>query len=160
MREIERMLDSYERGKISRRDFVAAIAALTALPRRGSADEAKPLFKTSNLNHVTLSVSDPKKSCAFYQRLFGLSVLQEDAEGCNLAVGSRFISLSRYPHGRTGYIDHFCLGIEDFSFDKSKQMLAEQKLNPFVEFGTQVYFHDPDGTKVQISSADYKGSLA
>jgi len=34
---------------------------------------------------------------------------------------------------------------------------AHQGLNPTIEFGTQVYFHDPDGNRVQLSAADYKG---
>jgi hypothetical protein len=55
-----------------------------------------------------------KKSCALYQRLFGLSVLDEDADSCNLAVADRFVSLGRFPHGGTGYIDHFCFGVDDF----------------------------------------------
>ena len=133
MREIERMLDSYARGKISRRDFVAAMAALKVLPGLGSPDEAKPLFKTGNLNHVTLSVSDPRKSCTFYQRGFGLPVLQEDADGCNLAGGSRFMGLSHYPHGRTGYIDHFCLGVEDREGRGSRRIVGNWTMSPGCE---------------------------
>ena len=150
---IDKMLESYER--VSRRELVLALTALTALSASMSADQPKSVFKASNLNHVTLGVSDVKKSCAFYRRVFGLSVLYEDKDGCNLAVGDRFVSLARYEH--SGYIDHFCLGVEGFSSDKAKQMLAEQFLNPFIEHETQVYFQDPDGIKVQISAANYKG---
>ena len=153
--DIEQMLDSYERGKVSRRDFVLALTALTAFSAPLSAIQPKSAFKASNLNHVTLGVSDVKKSCAFYQQLFGLSVLHGDEDGCNLAVGDHFVSLARSEH--SGYIDHFCLGAEGFSLEKAKQMLTEQSLNPFIERETQVYFHDPDGIKVQISATDYKG---
>ena len=152
---IERMLDSYEQGKVSRRDFVMSLAALAAFPSSLSSDQPKSTLKASNLNHVTLAVSDVKKSCLFYQRALGLSVLYEEEQSCNLAVGDRFLSLAQYEH--SGYIDHFCLGVAGVSLDKAKQLLTEQSYRPFVEFEDQVYLHDPDGIKVQISLPDYKG---
>jgi len=73
-------------GKASCRDFVVALTALTAFSASLSASQPKPVFMASILSHATLGVSDVKKSCASYQRVFGLCVLHEDDDGCNLTV--------------------------------------------------------------------------
>lgn len=54
-------------------------------------------------------------------------------------------------------IDHFCVGIDNFDVDKARRSLAAQSLETFTELGSGVYFHDPDGNKVQVSAPDYRG---
>ncbi len=152
---VHQMLSSYEQGGVSRREFVQALAALAAIPTAVYRETNGSVFKGINLNHVTLSVSDVQRSRDFYQNLFGFSVIKQNEKECNLAVGDRFISLSRYD--KPGYIDHFCIGIDGFSLERAKAALAQEGVSPTIEFGTQVYFRDPDGNRVQLSATDYKG---
>ena len=66
---IEQLLVGYETGRLSRRDFVAAL--LTVTP--GGAVAAQPAVgAVASLNHVTIHAADVQKSVEFYQRLFGL----------------------------------------------------------------------------------------
>ena len=53
-------------------------------------------------------------------------------------------------------IDHFCVGIDGFDADKAQHSLATQSPETFTEFGSGVYFYDPDGNKVQVSAPDYQ----
>jgi len=57
-------------GKASCRDFVVALTALTAFSASLSANQPKRVFKASNLNHVTLGVSDVKKSASATSAMF------------------------------------------------------------------------------------------
>jgi catechol 2,3-dioxygenase-like lactoylglutathione lyase family enzyme len=154
-RTIHQMLSRYEQRRVSRREFVQALAALAAIPAAVYPETNTSVFQGVNLNHVTLSVSNVQRSRDFYQNLLGFPVLKQDTKGCSLAVGDRFMSLYRYD--KPGYIDHFCIGINGFSLERVKATLQDQGLNPTIEFGTQVYFHDPDGNRVQLSVPDYKG---
>src|SRR6266566_1715793 len=71
---ISNLLKRYEGGALSRRDLVKGLAMLTAAG--GTASAAG--FESSTLNHVSILVSDVPRSAAFYQRVFNLSVLDED----------------------------------------------------------------------------------
>ena len=67
---IEKMLDSYEKGGVSRRDFVQSLAVIIAAPTILSQSGTAP-FAGEMLNHVTLGVSDVARSKKFYQSLLG-----------------------------------------------------------------------------------------
>ena len=54
---------------INRRNFLIAAAAATRLRA-----QSKPIIPVKELNHMTLSCSDPKRSLEFYQGLFGMPV--------------------------------------------------------------------------------------
>jgi hypothetical protein len=71
---ISNLLKHYEGGALSRRDLVKGLAMLTAAG--GTASAAG--FESSTLNHVSILVSYVPRSAAFYQRVFNLSVLDED----------------------------------------------------------------------------------
>src|SRR5437763_16529039 len=85
--ELENLLSAYERGRFSRRTFIAALSALLSVPSVGQTSPTAP-FVANGLNHVTLNVPDVSRSRDFYQHLLGSSVLQEDKEGCNLRISS------------------------------------------------------------------------
>src|ERR1700680_5235680 len=59
---ISRLLATYENGKMSRRDLVQGLALLTASAGTMSAAG----FQGSSINHVSMQVSDLKKSTDFY----------------------------------------------------------------------------------------------
>jgi hypothetical protein len=53
-------------------------------------------------------------------------------------------------------MDHFCIAIENYEVGAVTAELKRQGLNPNQPSGTgRVYFPDPDGLTVQLSSASH-----
>jgi hypothetical protein len=71
---IDSLFDQYERGGMTRRHLVQALAALV-LPAKILAQDATPaptpIVRGLAVNHVGLTVSDIQRSFVFYQKLFG-----------------------------------------------------------------------------------------
>lgn len=154
---IDKMLDSYEKGGISRRDFVQSLAVITAAPSVLTRS-AQTNFQGKMLNHATIYVSDVAKSKAFYQKLLDLKVRAEDKDYCNLDLGNSFLSINKKDESPFG-IDHFCIGIESFNAETVFEKLNKEfpSANPTKEYGNQVYLRDPDNIRFQLSAKDYRG---
>src|SRR5512144_1240377 len=86
---LEELLTNYEHGSLTRRELLGALAAMVAMPAVAAAAAPLPpaIGRVRVLNHVTVRVTDVKKSAAFYQSLLGLSVLTPQTDGVNLATG-------------------------------------------------------------------------
>src|SRR5690349_22499341 len=73
---VDSLFDRYDRGCITRRNLVQALAAL-ALPASTLAQDGArasgPIVRSLSVNHVQLAVSDVPRSFAFYERLFGVT---------------------------------------------------------------------------------------
>jgi hypothetical protein len=66
---------------------------------------------------------------------------------------NNFLTLFQNPNPG---LDHFCVAIESFSADGAMEELKREGLNPTRPEGTdRVYFPDPDGLTVQVSSIDH-----
>ena len=151
---IDRMLREYESGKVSRRALLGTLAALAMSSRTVGLES--PL-RAKSLNHVTVHVSDVTKSRDFYTRLLNLPVLHdylnETPPSSYLGLGTSFLCLVQSTaHG----IDHFCVGLQTYDPNSAAKMLKAQGLTPDIQ-DDQVYFRDPDGTRVQLASSEYNG---
>jgi hypothetical protein len=71
---ISDLVTRFERGRLSRRELIQALAMVAAA---GTTASAAPL-KAGSINHTSVLVSDMPRSIDFYNRVFGLSVLNED----------------------------------------------------------------------------------
>lgn len=153
---IDNLLDAYDRGSLSRRGLLRALAPLLAAAPATSAAE-KLTVKT--LNHVTLSVSDIERSRKFYQDLFGAPVVSTQANGINLAMGPEsFLGLYKIGQGGPA-INHFCVGIEG-DVESARAKLEEHGVKPRVrdrDGVKELYFQDPDNLQVQLQNAGYRG---
>ena len=86
--EMERLVDLYDRGGLSRRRLLQGLLALSVGPHVANPlasvlqepGQTAPLFHTRTLNHVTLYASSVARSKAFYQRLTGLPTQAEDKD--------------------------------------------------------------------------------
>ena len=76
---IDHLLVSYERGALSRREIVGALAMLTTAA--GSAAAAPAGFAGSSLNHVSITVSNIERSVEFYGRVFALPPMGPNRTG-------------------------------------------------------------------------------
>ena len=152
--QVEALLSSYERGRCTRRQFVAAVSALLPVPSLGQTQPTSPIV-ARDLNHVTLHVKDLGRSLEFYQRLLGLHVTEQGKDYCNFGMRSTFLFLDASKNESA--IDHFCIGIDGFNLQATKQKLAGMSVNATIESGDQLYVRDPDGLRVQFSPTDYRG---
>src|SRR5215469_14233518 len=153
--EIEALLSAYECGAFTRRQFLAAVSALLPVASLGQTKTATPLV-AHGINHVTLGVKDLGRSREFYQRLFQFpDSKQADKDSYRFAMGSSFLFLDGSDH--KSCIDHFRIGIDGFDLHNTKEKLASHSVDSTIEYGNQLYFRDPDGLRVQLSSPDYQG---
>src|SRR3954470_24848856 len=77
---IGRLLQDYERGKMTRRQLIQTLAlTATAASTVGTAEAAAPANATY-INHVSMQVADYAKSRDFYSGLFGMKVMEDDGK--------------------------------------------------------------------------------
>ena len=145
---ISDLIGRFERGRLSRREVIQAITAVAATATTVSAAS----LTAASINHTSVLVSDMARSIEFYNRVFGLSVMNEDKPNkiSRLGIGGKvLVSLRVEPP--PGMIDHFAIGVENFNKEAVTKSLQEIGLAPRenLEFGFHV--KDPDGANVQIT---------
>lgn len=164
--------------RMTRRSLLLSLPAIamarTVLTAQGSA----ATLKIRAFNHMTISVSDPKRSIEFYQGLFGMPVAAHQGATTVLRVGDgpQFIAISAAGANPVG-INHYCVTIEDFNVDRVLKVLADHGVtkadaggpmkvrvrmrgpeNGGAPGGTpEVYVGDPDGVVVQLQDPSYCG---
>jgi catechol 2,3-dioxygenase-like lactoylglutathione lyase family enzyme len=144
---ISKMLEGYEKGKMSRRDLVQGLALLAA----GAGTASAAGFQGNSINHISLYVSNLQRSTDFYQRALGCSVNKRDGNN-QLVFGKNFLVLR--PGNPPGKVDHFAIGVDNFNQDAVTADLKTRGVTPINEQGGNFGFHilDPDGFPVQISA--------
>lgn len=162
---LDRLLTQYEKGRISRRELLGALASLTAAtavsPAAAAEATGAPVGAVASFNHVSVFVPNVQKAVEFYQSLFGLPVLTRQDPGVNLDCGAGFLGIYPLPASATSSrIDHLCLGMREFDADAVLKQLTERgiKANIRMRGNTkELYFTDPDGIRVQLQDVKYKG---
>ena len=144
---ISRLLEAYEKGKMSRRQLVQGLALLAA----GSSTAQAAGFQGNSVNHISLQVSNLQRSTDFYQRVFGCTVNKRDGNN-QLVFGKNFLVLRE---GKpAAKVDHFAIGVDNFNKDSVTADLKARGATPIDQQGGGFGFHvlDPDGYPVQISA--------
>ena len=141
------LLIRFERGALSRRELIGALALLASAGATSAAT-----LKGASINHVSVLVTDMARSIDFYGRVFGLTLVNEDKANkiARLGAGGKvLVSLRIEPP--PGVIDHFAIGVEGFNRDAVTADLKGFGLTPAdnIQFGFHV--KDPDGAVVQIT---------
>jgi catechol 2,3-dioxygenase-like lactoylglutathione lyase family enzyme len=171
--------------RLSRRDLLYAVPGMLGLRAILGAQPSAGPFSTIAMNHVTLAVTNAKRSLEFYQRVFGLPIVatQGPVPIMRLGAGPQFIALSERPTGKPG-IDHVCLTIERFEVERVMKTLAGFGITQAepgftgglaggplrarvrmrgpeaggAKEGTpEIYFADPDGIVIQLQAPTYCG---
>ncbi|MGD9905147.1 MAG: VOC family protein [Vicinamibacterales bacterium] len=168
---IETLLNDFEAGRMNRRQLikhlamVAAVAAPAATVAQSPA--AKAPWKTVHLDHISYSVTDYKRSAAFYSSLMGWDVVNDN--GSNQAtlrigeVGEIIIRNARPAAAAaparppvTGVINHISYGIAPWDTAGVKAELEKRGLTPREDnVGADFkswHVLDPDGWDLQISN--------
>jgi catechol 2,3-dioxygenase-like lactoylglutathione lyase family enzyme len=153
---IEKMVTDFENGKLSRRQLASALAALVV-----TGAEAAPAasdFKAVSVNHVTLRVSDVRRSTKFYQEVFGMPMKTPSPTLNLLALNANCFFGVESAKEKSSAIGHFSLGIQNFKLDDAMAKLKKRGLKP--EPATEsLKFLDADGITVQLNAPDYPGYL-
>jgi catechol 2,3-dioxygenase-like lactoylglutathione lyase family enzyme len=173
---IETLLNDFEAGKMNRRQLIKSLAMVAAVaapsPALAQNAAAKAPWKTVHLDHISYSVTDYKRSAAFYSSLMGWEIANDN--GTNQAtlrigqLGEIIIRNARRPDGAaapaaqanrppvTGVINHISYGIEPWDTEGVKAELEKRGLTPRVDNVGENFksWHvlDPDGWDLQISN--------
>ena len=154
---IDALVTSYERGTLSRRQLLQALAVLATPVAVGAQTSPPGLMKGRMLHHVNLQVSDVGRSEAFYRRLLGFGpsrvVQGPDNHGLDLSGGGLIILQKSDQPGR---IDHFCVGVEQFDADRLRTAAKAARMDVQGTAGDNFMVRDPDGVRVQVSAVDWR----
>ena len=145
---ISYLLDRFERGGITRRELIQALALVAAAGTTASAAG----LQAGSINHASVLVSDMPRSIEFYRAVFGLTVVNEDKPNkiSRLGAGGKIlVSLRVEPPA--GSIDHFAIGVQGFNKDAVTRDLKELGLTPRENLEYGFHVKDPDGANVQIT---------
>jgi catechol 2,3-dioxygenase-like lactoylglutathione lyase family enzyme len=147
---ISNLVNRFEKGTLSRRQLVQGLAMLTASSNAQAQDAG---IKGVKIDHVSIQVTDLPRSVAFYQKMFGLTVVSEDKpnEIVRLGMGKVLVSLHR--KSPTGLVDHFAIGVENFDKNSVTRKLKEGGANPEDNLDAGFHIKDPEGIGVQITGA-------
>lgn len=169
---IDRLVQQFERGGLTRRELVLAVSALVAArPTPAPAQTAAAPIAVTTLNHVTLTVGDVQRSVDFYQRIFGMPLVTTQGTEADWAApavpvlgigdGPQFLAFAR---GSTPSINHYCLGMKGFDAERVVGELADHGIQARVRRRAdssppteELMFQDPDGIPVQIQDERYCG---
>ena len=160
IRDIDALVSSYERGTLTRRQLLHALALVATTPLAVKAQTTSgSLMKGRNLHHVNVRVSDMARSEAFYRNLFGFSptrrVQGPDNHGFDLPGGGLIILQKSNQPGR---IDHFCIGVEDFDAERLRTTVKSAGIEGVQGKASDNFsVSDPDGLRVQVSAFDWRG---
>ena len=146
---ISNLLSRFEKGALSRRELVQGLIMLTAA--NGAAQAADTVaIQAAKIDHVSIQVTDLPRAVAFYQKMFGLTVVSEDKpnEIVRLGVGKPLVSL--HHKSPTGVVDHFAIGVEKFNRESITRELKERGVTPEENLDAGFHIKDPEGISVQI----------
>jgi catechol-2,3-dioxygenase len=153
---IGKLLQDYERGKMTRRQLIQSLAFTATAAATVGTVEAAPANATY-INHVSMQVADYKKTRDFYSGLFGMKVTNDDGKTqCRLTFGDNILiarNASSRPGGKVG-VDHVAYSLANWDTDKTVKpaVEAELKRRGLMIRTTEGSFHvqDPDGFEVQM----------
>src|SRR5688572_32658150 len=147
---ISGLLNRFEEGKVSRRELIQSLTLLAVAGGAASAAPQETPFKSTRIDHISIQVTDLPRSIAFYQRIFGLSVLNEDKANVIIRMGATRTIGSLHHKPPTGIVDHFVIAIDGFDRDAVTRALKQQGLTAEENLDYGFYVRDPEGVPVQI----------
>jgi catechol 2,3-dioxygenase-like lactoylglutathione lyase family enzyme len=151
---ISSLVNRFERGALTRRGLVQGLAALAAANGAASVAQGQDAgIKGAKIDHVSIQVSDLPRSIAFYQKMFGLTILSEDKPNEIVRLGAGKVLVSLHHKSPTGLVDHFAIGVEKFNKESVTRELKERGATPEDNLDAGFHIKDPEGISVQIVGA-------
>jgi catechol 2,3-dioxygenase-like lactoylglutathione lyase family enzyme len=152
---ISNLLNRFEKGALTRRDLIQGLTMLTAAGGTASVAGAQDAgIHGTKIDHVSIQVSDLPRAIAFYQKMFGLTVVSEDKPNEIVRLGGAGkVLVSLHHKAPTGLVDHFAIGVEKFNKDAVTRELKARGANPEDNLDAGFHIKDPEGISVQIVGA-------
>jgi catechol 2,3-dioxygenase-like lactoylglutathione lyase family enzyme len=148
---ISNLLSSFEKGTLTRRELMQGLALVATGSRLASAAEPQSGgIKGARIDHVSIQVSDLKRSVEFYQKVFGFSVVSEDKPNEIVRLGTTKALVSLHHKNPTALVDHFAIGLDSFNKDAVIRELRQFGINPEDNLDAGFHIKDPEGMNVQI----------
>jgi catechol 2,3-dioxygenase-like lactoylglutathione lyase family enzyme len=131
--------------------------------RQGKTSGGKKMFETKGINHITIFVSDYKRSLEFYREVLRMRVVHDGGHYAYLESGSTWICISGDPIGQERPPQlkqlHLALTVDEADFDKAVQHLRDNGVTiirgPITRgVGKTVNFLDPDGIEWEFHTSN------
>jgi catechol 2,3-dioxygenase-like lactoylglutathione lyase family enzyme len=148
---VSNLLARFEQGGITRRELVRGLTLLATAGTAG-AQATGPALKAAKIDHVSIQVSDLPRAIAFYEKIFGLTMVGEDKPNeiarLGMTAGKTLVSL----HHKNPFavVDHFAIAVEGFNRDAVTRELKARGLTPEENLDAGFHIKDPEGMNVQI----------
>lgn len=159
---IAKLLQSFEGGKMTRRELIQSLAlavtvasSVSAAPGAPSAPQDGTGFKAIGVNHISYEVRDYAKIRDFYAELLGMKVSQDNGKQCFLSFGDTFV-IPRNHAGITPRVDHIAYTIENWDQRAVEAELKRRGLQPRADTANSFHVKDPAGFDLQISGKEMK----
>lgn len=158
---IAKLLDDFERGKMTRRQLIKSLTVTAAVASNAgvAVGQSKKALKAVAVNHISYQVSDYAKTRDFYADLLGMKVMGDTGKQCELILGdtNTFVIPRNAPPGSTPpRIDHIAYTIENWDKNAVKAELERRGLDPREDTENSFHVKDPNGFDLQISGKDMK----
>ena len=148
---ISNLLSRFESGALSRRGLIQGLAMLAAAGGAEAQDAGG--LKAAKIDHVSIQVTDLPRAVAFYQKMFGLTVVSEDKPNEIVRLGTGKALVSLHHKSPTGLVDHFAIGVEKFNKEAVTRELKARGITPEDNLDAGFHIKDPEGMSVQIVGA-------
>ena len=151
---ISDLLSRFEKGALTRRGLIQGLALLTAAGGATSVGEAQEAgLKGVKIDHISIQVSDLPRALAFYEKVFGLTVMSEDKPNEISRLGAGKIIVSLHHKSPTAIVDHFAIGVENFNKERVTAQLKALGITAEENLDAGFHIKDPEGMSVQIVPA-------
>ena len=148
---ISNLLSRFEKGVLTRRELVQGLAMLAATSGTiPTVDAQETGIRGVKIDHVSIQVSDLPRSVAFYQKMFGLTIVSEDKPNEIVRLGAGKVVVSLHHKSPSGLVDHFAIGVERFDREVATRQLKERGATPENDLDAGFHIKDPEGINVQI----------
>jgi catechol-2,3-dioxygenase len=148
---ISSLVKKFENGALSRRELIQSLVAVTAAGTGAAAAGLQQTpFKSTRIDHIGVQVADLPRSIAFYEKVFGLSILNEDKANEIVRMGTMRTIVSLHHKPPTGIVDHYAIAIDGFDRDSVTRALKQEGLTAEENLDYGFYVRDPAGIPVQI----------
>jgi len=151
---ISSLVSRFEQGALTRRGLIQGLAMLTAAGGTAQAQAPQGGIRAAKIDHMSIQVSDLPRSIAFYQKMFGLTIVSEDKpnEIVRLGMGTKAL-VSLHHKSPIGLVDHFAIGVENFNKEMVTRELKARGVTPEDNLDAGFHILDPEGISVQIVGA-------
>ena len=150
---ISKLVASFEKGALTRRELIRGLAMLAAASGTAAAGLQEPGFKGAKIDHVSVQVTNLQRSLDFYQKLFGFSVVSQDKSNEIVRLGVTKTVVSLHHKSPTGIVDHFAIGVDHFDKESVTRDLKALGTTPEENIDAGFHVKDPEGISVQIVQA-------